>query len=414
MELEKLYSIDKRGKVRVFYCQYDEYSIVTLTGLIDGKLISKSTSILHGKQGRNRAQQVEFEAKSLWRAKINEGYKSWQMLLKKLATVRDIYTTENATNVIAIYKEVAIKFNTNGNWHNLPMLAEKWKDKKKKATYPLIVQPKLNGVRCLAFWDEKIQDVRLMSRGGEYYKVPHISSTLHEFLKTNFSITLDGEIYNHGVPLQEISGAVRTEDEITLFGSEKQDFLEYWVYDIADTFMHQQNRHNLLYKELDFTNLSKVFKLESHFATHEEDVINLHNEFVAKGYEGAITRECFGFYEASFRSSNLLKVKEFIDEEFEIIGYKIDESKSIGESFVFELENNQGKMIAGGKQTFYARPTGTAEQKEKWYNNIDFYIGQRATIRFQERSKDGLPIQAHVRHKDSPVLLIENVRRNTE
>ena len=50
----------------------------------------------------------------------------------------------------------------------LPMLAASFDKRKDKVTYPVDVQPKLDGVRCLAYWDG--DSVKLMSRGGKQWK----------------------------------------------------------------------------------------------------------------------------------------------------------------------------------------------------------------------------------------------------
>jgi ATP-dependent DNA ligase len=125
---------------------------------------------------------------------------------------------------------------------------------------------------------------------------------------------------------------------------------------------------------------------------NHEDITESHDHYVSEGYEGAIVRAKYGKYHFGFRDKCLMKVKEFIDEEFIIIGCKITEGKSIGDSFVFELHNN----IPNNTLTFFARPKGTAQQKEIWYNDIENIKGLKATVRYQERTPDGLPHQAHV------------------
>ena len=50
----------------------------------------------------------------------------------------------------------------------LPMLAGSFDKRKDKVVYPVDVQPKLDGVRCLAYWDG--DSVKLMSRGGKQWR----------------------------------------------------------------------------------------------------------------------------------------------------------------------------------------------------------------------------------------------------
>jgi ATP-dependent DNA ligase len=138
---------------------------------------------------------------------------------------------------------------------------------------------------------------------------------------------------------------------------------------------------------------------------NEERVMFYHNKWVAEGYEGCMVRDISAQYMFSFRDYCLLKVKNYIDEEFEILGCEADNhtEETIAESFVFVVKNNTDD------QEFKARPTGTAKMKLFWYNNIDKYIGKKATVRFQERATSGLPIQGHVRAKET-ALLMEAIR----
>jgi DNA ligase-1 len=279
------------------------------------------------------------------------------------------------------------------------MLAEKWKDKKSKVKYPVIVQPKLNGVRCIALY--KDSKVLLLSRGGGYYIMPHIQAALLPFFISNPNIQLDGELYNHGMPLQKIVGICTLEDEAQF---DRKLPIQYWIYDLAIGKSMQTQRFSILYT--DFSTLAdgvKILKLQTLTANNEKDVDYYHNTWVEAGYEGAIVRDSNAYYQFGFRDSCLLKVKEFQDEEFEIVGCEVDKNKGIGESFTFTLRNNINDLL------FNARPTGTIAEKENWFNNIINYMGKKATVRFQERTQDGLPHQAHVRHKDSP-LLIEAIR----
>jgi DNA ligase-1 len=414
MKYEELYSIDKAGKIRKFVCEIldteDEHSnensfltIVTATGLLDGKLVSKPTKVSKGYQNRTIRQQAELQANGLINEKKYEGYKTIDMLRERLHH-RDFNVTVD--NIKWVFEKLNITYNTNPDWYPLPMLAEKWKDHKKKVKYPVLVQPKLNGVRCLAFWCDKRNEVLLMSRGGIYYAVPHIALDLRNFLSEHKHIILDGELYKHNVPLQQISGAVRTEnDQIDIFGG-KQNFIEYWVYDHIFKDRHhelqesrERNRKQtmMFFDKID----SKIKNVPTSDAISEEQVITLHNYYTSSGFEGAIVRATDAIYMPGFRDKCLLKVKEFIDEEFNIVSYEYNKDKG-PESFVFILRDDDGRI-------FKARPTGTLEQKEWWYKNFNLIVGHKATVRYQEKSEDGIPMQGHVRHKDSRIL-IENIR----
>lgn len=407
MTWDKLYTLDKKGKVRIFYGEVGEAGFgifyKTYTGLLDGKLISKITLVKKGKQKRTTFEQAEFELNSKYSEKHDEGYKSLANLQVHFPkNLNDSYDVEiYIENILKTHPKATY---TNANWDELPMLA--MQKKKVKLNMPrYFIQPKLNGVRCLSKKD--IRGIVLSSRGGQYYKIPHIEEELIQIFEENSNIILDGEIYKHGVPLQEISGAARRESR-DMFKTD--NWLEYHIYDVF-----KRNDNNAQHKRVSrlrilsdkYHTLSSIRFVETLLINNEENIIkDYHDSFLANGYEGAILRHPDGEYEFNVRSNNLVKVKEYQDEEFTIIGCKTDPTKSEAESFVFVLKNNINDL------EFDARPTGTLEQKKDWLDNQS-WRGKTATVRFFERSNEGLPLQGHVRHKDS-ICLIEHIRPKGE
>lgn len=426
MKLPVLYSLDSRGKVRVFECKVDSKAydnresdnilIYTRTGLLNGKLIQKVELVRSGKQNRSPLEQAEFQVDSLWQSKLDEGYKSLEILLLKINTtipnVTKEYEERTIVNLLRQFPEASY---TNYQWDELPMLAFKFKDIK-NPEFPYYAQPKLNGVRCLVKIDQSIKtelNVKLCSRGGQYYKILHLDHELCTlFMKLqqeadSFNFILDGEIYKHGIPLQDISGAARSEDS-SMFAS--NNWLEYWIYDIIriDKQETQDERlENLTILSKYVENNPHIKVINTYIVDNKDEVKHQHDIAIQQGYEGLILRNPKGEYEFNQRSRNLLKVKQYEDAEFVIIGCKVDENKSIGESFCFILKNDINDL------TFSARPTGDIKLKEYWYNNINKYINKSATIRYFERSNDGIPLQGSVQAKLS-CLLIEHIRPTDE
>lgn len=418
---QKLYTLDKSGKVRTFCGNVipgPTTGYETITGLLGGKATSKFTKVSKGKQNRTVIEQAEFELTSKYSDKRSEGYKSINELLDKYVVMLPASnTSKNSNNTLAINYDPSFILTllnklpeasyTNSNWDELPMLAMRKEKVKLDLNKNYFIQPKLNGVRSLSKLRER---VILSSRGGEYYSIPHIEEQLMSiFSEIGKDYILDGEIYKHGVSLQEISGAARKK-ELGLFSN---NWLEYHIYDIADNTLPQRERIFILNK-LQHRYGSSPAHSSIRFVRTDltnpsaENLKHYHDKFIADGYEGAIIRDEEFKYEFNVRSNNLIKMKEYEEEEFEIVGGKINLNKTIGESFVFELRNNINSL------TFEARPTGTAEQKEFWWNHIESYAGKMATIRFFERSDKGLPLQGCLKHKDSDYLIVEHIRPKGE
>lgn len=409
-KLPLLFSLDKTGKVRRFGVEVLEqadsnYNIQSHSGLMksiytyNNKLITKGKNI--GKKNETtKKEQALKEAKSLWDEKRGEGYKSKQDLLDRAITVDGIDfggINQDALTVPQLFDALCITYNSDKNWRPLPMLAEKYRDHFKKIVFPVIEQPKLNGLRCLASYDADLQEVVLCSRDGSTYTIPLIQNQLHDFLLYNQNVIFDGEIFKEGKTLQEISGAARREKD-------QPTWLEYHLYDLVNFRLSQVDRLTTLQnywttmKEEDRVTDIKLVPFS--FIADKDELKAKHDYTVSLGYEGIMIRKPSALYQASFRTIDLLKVKEYEEEEFVITGVKVDPGKSVGDSFVFELQNNDGS-----DKKFYARPTGTIEEKEHWFIHYEDYIGEKATVRFQERSLDGLPTQGHVRHKNSPFLV---------
>ena len=127
-------------------------------------------------------------------------------------------------------------------------------------------------------------------------------------------------------------------------------------------------------------NLEFVITYECADEKHMKD---WHRIFVNQGYEGCILRNEKGKYEFDYRSDNLQKYKEFKDEEFKIIDVNSGKGRY----------KNCGCFVCVTKSSkeFNVNPEGTIEQKEEYLKNKNKYIGKMLTVKFQEKSKDGIP-----------------------
>lgn len=266
----------------------------------------------------------------------------------------------------------------------LPMLAHDYNKLKKAIEFPVDVQPKLDGVRCLARMGD--EDVNLMSRGGKEYVVHHITDELRDMLSPK--TVLDGELYVHGMPLQDINALVkkhREEDDPEYPGGSVQ--LEYWVYDgFHEECTHHtwERRRDDLVRYMDgFPDRVKVRPVPTFKCKSEEQLFEFLDRFLEEGYEGAILRLPDGEYSLGHRSRNLLKLKKFEDSEFEIVGWYEAKGNDKG-TVCWTCATPEGKE-------FRVRPMGTREQRAKWLEEADSYIGKMLTVKYQQLSKDGIP-----------------------
>ena len=108
-----------------------------------------------------------------------------------------------------------------------------------------------------------------------------------------------------------------------------------------------------------------------------------HDKFVAEGFEGLVARKSDKMYQPGKRNSDWIKVKDYLEDTFKIIGY---ENGVRPEDFCFIMQAKNGK-------SFKAKPIGTREDKELYMEEMDSIIGQQGEVKYFTLSTDGIPTQ---------------------
>jgi len=90
-----------------------------------------------------------------------------------------------------------------------------------------------------------------------------------------------------------------------------------------------------------------------------------------------------GMYNVGNRSADLLKMKEFQDDEFEITGFYEGEGGEKG-LVLWKCKTKDDKE-------FGCRPQGTHEDRRELFKHGADYVGKMLTVRYQELTKDGIP-----------------------
>jgi DNA ligase-1 len=120
----------------------------------------------------------------------------------------------------------------------------------------------------------------------------------------------------------------------------------------------------------------------THRCGSEAEMKTQHGIFVQQGYEGIMLRASKGLYK-NVRSVDLLKYKEFFDDEYEVVGFKEGEGGEKG-CVLWTCKTEKGT-------TFHCRPRGTREDRTELFQKGASYIGKKLTVRFQELTDDGIP-----------------------
>lgn len=390
MKLQTLYKRTKTGAIQFWSIEVVEtidnsgWNIIKNSGQLGttNPIVHKET-ISVGKQKRTVEEQAKFQAQSDWKKKHDEGYKSRQELNIEISgdlmhfSINHVHydTLSEALNT------VLPQFNTDASGNVKPMLATDWK-KIKKIEYPVLLQPKLDGVRCLMIvnFEDKKCPIRFLSRSGkDYLSLGHIASDVIEWLTSTDNpfqaFILDGEVYSDELSFQDITSAVKAYKENSLK-------LRFRAYDIVND-KTQEYRWNDTVTLVDSI-ASPLIQLVSTLRIEKpEDVKYHHDDWVGRGYEGAMIRLLHGKYGQGQRSRELLKVKEFDETEFAFKNFEFGQRGV--EDLVAVLWN------ATGDKEFRAKMIGSKSQKEELYLLNDESEGKSMTIKHFGYTDEGLP-----------------------
>ena len=261
----------------------------------------------------------------------------------------------------------------------LPMLALSYKDSlKKNLVFPVHGQPKLDGFRCLA--TNKGGIITLTSRTGIDFDLPHIKAELQSVMPEGS--VYDGELYQHSKSFQSIASAIKKPGPGTIG-------IRHHIYDIPE-YKGKKDKPwserflDLKEVEVMVKNSKHLDVVETFTVNNEEEVGILLGEMMAKGYEGLMLRTFTGLYVYDYRSSDLLKCKDFDDAEFLIIGVKpgIGKYSNCG---IFQCETETSEI------TFWVMPKGTMKEREANLTNASSIIGGWMKVKFLGRTEDGKP-----------------------
>lgn len=345
MLYKTLYKKKNTDKIIKWSIFYDLVSYWTEYGLLDGKMTTPKPTFVYGKNiGKKNEtsvdEQIRRDMDSIIKYKIDaDGY------------VEDINDVHVVSDKLA------------------PMLANKYNLYNDNMKF---IQPKLDGIRCFINIDGNYS-----RKFNVFSTIQHIEEELNTLFRIYPSITFDGELYsvelfdNFNKIVSLVKRNKPTEEEY----KEIVDNIKYHVYDMFDANnpdMIYSERFELLHKIIKNFKYIKIVQTEP--ISCQEDVTKWFDYFTSIGYEGAIIRTDEKYEHR--RSSNLLKLKDFRDFEYEIL----DIVKGEG-----NREEMAGKFIMKDNfspQTFKAAITGTFDYCKELLLKKDKIIGKLATIKY--------------------------------
>ena len=235
-----------------------------------------------------------------------------------------------------------------------------------------VLQKKLDGHRCLITCQDG--DLIAYSRQGKRIDaIRHILRGLQGRIPEG--ITVDGELYCHGHSLQTLASWIKREQPST--------YNLYFVgYDVisSDRYVDRHAQLTQLLEGADTGAAGKIVALPYRAYESDEETSAFFRQVRGQGFEGLMLRADRRGYEVGRRSTALLKIKEFFDDEFEVIGF--EQSKN-GWAVCVCLAKN-------GREFRCSAPGDMIAKQAVWINQ-DKFKGRMLTVEYSFLTADGIP-----------------------
>lgn len=249
-----------------------------------------------------------------------------------------------------------------------------------KVKYPLYVQPKLDGYRCIyhsgAMW----------SRSGKSFANEHIPEYFNSVFGIN-DYTLDGEIYAPGYTFNQLQTIMNNHTAPLPAG------LKYFIYDCMPTGQWDAQKCPKPYSD----RLKQLQKVVAYIGDHKKviaiandkvstskEVVDLYKGYLENKLEGVMLKDPEGLYRwkrVTVKSGEMLKVKPYTTEDLEVTGIYEGEGKHEGVAGGVVVNFN-GVAVSCGSGFDDATRKAMAELPSD-------YIGKTAEIRYLEVTEDG-------------------------
>jgi len=262
-----------------------------------------------------------------------------------------------------------------------------------KSTY--YISRKLDGVRCICFYSEN--EIKFFSRTGNEFVDKHGESTLknlYEPLRITFRgcspLVLDGELCildkNGKEDFTSVMKEIRKEVKNPRFCV--FDMLKPEEFNSGFGKKKFRRRYENLQS---FKDIDPAIKILEQLVMTDESFSQLVKKSNDEEWEGLMIKRNTSY--KSGRNKNLLKYKEFHDEEFTVTKVLTGPFRCISKET--RLEETIETMVAVVID-FYDTQVGSGfslEERKKYYNNPKLIEGKSITVQYFEKteSKSGLP-----------------------
>lgn len=258
-----------------------------------------------------------------------------------------------------------------------PMLAKEYKGDIDFDNTWVFVQPKLDGIRCIAKADG------LWTRTGKKIEsCLHIERALAPLFERDKTLILDGELYNHQFKdnFNEITSIVRKQKLSDDDTAKSAAYMQYHVYDVVHkNYEYFTERTEFLHQLVHLVSHPCVKYVDTLSVSSEEELDVEYANFIEQGFEGMMIRNNEPY--ENKRSKNLLKRKDFLTDEFKVVSIEEGEGNWAGYAKRFQIELPNGDVcgagVRGNQQTL----------KDLWGSAMPDWC----TVRYFTPTPDGVP-----------------------
>lgn len=283
-----------------------------------------------------------------------------------------------------------------------PMLSGKAPNDLSTLSYPLLVSPKIDGIRCV------IRDGVALSRNLLPIPCPTVQEVFGDPLFNGF----DGELLVGDVDNPHVFNNTQSMimSHARLVG-EAREQLRFHVFDDFSAEGNFRARFASVNKRIN--KRAKYLKVVPHSIVNNDwGILGYEELFLADGYEGLMIRDQNGLYKcgrSTTKQGLLLKLKRFEDAEARVVGFKEllhndneDRTGGVANRRSSKLSGKRGGMLLGAFQVvgingrfkgveFDVGSGLTAKQREEFWQTQNGLLGKVFTYRYVPHGSKDAP-----------------------
>lgn len=267
-------------------------------------------------------------------------------------------------------------------------LAEKYLPKHIKKGSKYYISRKLDGVRCICFYSKG--EIKFYSRVGNEFVDKNGNSTLqrlYEPLKKVF-YGMEPTVFDGELCIVDENGQ---EDFTSVMRQIRKEVINprYCIFDILSPEEFNAGEGNKVFRRRNnrlklFENRHPSIKILEQLEMNDENWVKMVKRAELEGWEGLMIKKNVKYN--SGRSKDLLKFKEFNDEEFKVLDIITGPFRMTSKETGLEetIETMTAVVI-----DFYGTKVGSGfsiEERQMFYKNPNLIIGKQITVQYFEKT----------------------------